>query len=153
MWLLLITLFIALCQLSGMKRKHVPSLLIHLGKNTFPFSCGTAFHLCCSVMAALAWPLCQVIFTAICSTAPFLGLTVFCARGLQALFLGSAELNQSTALLMLPDMVLPPSFSYPQMCDLAPRLAWAPVFVELFHGPTQLSTTKENVGGILGGGR
>lgn len=68
-------------------------------------------------MAALAWPLCQAIFTEIRTlvkvTAPFLGLTVFSAWGLQTLFLGSAELNQPPVLLMLQNTVLPPSSSYP----------------------------------------
>lgn len=133
-----------------MKRKHVPSLLIHLGKNPFPFSCGTTFHLCCSVMAALAWPLCQVIFWETCVTPPFLGLIVFCAWSLQTPFLGSAELKQPTGSLMLQNMVLPPNSSYSQMCDMASPLAWALVLAEPFHALIQLSTTKENVWGPFG---
>lgn len=47
-----------------------------LGEKTFPFSCATIFHLRCSLLAALAWPLCQVIFmeihTLINVTTPFL---------------------------------------------------------------------------------
>lgn len=53
---------------------------MHLEEEPFPFSCVTAFPLCCwqpniiSVMAALAFPLCQVVFTEMCVTVPFLCL-------------------------------------------------------------------------------
>ena len=144
-------LFIALL-LAEWNEKKTCSLPPHiLRKKPFPFSCGTAFHLCWSVKAALVWPLCQVIFTEICVTAPFLGLIVFCAWGLQILFLGSAEMNQPTGSLMLQNMVLPPNFSHPQMCDMASPLAWALVLVEPFHELIQLSTTKENVCGAFWG--
>lgn len=106
-------------------------------------------------MAALASPLCQVTFTEIRTLmkvpAPFLGLTVFCAWGLQTLFLVSAELNQPPALLMLQNMVLPPNSSCPQTRDMASPLTRALVLVEPFPELIQLSTTKDNVWGHFGG--
>lgn len=90
--------------------------------------------------------LCQVILPEMCITTPFFVLRVYkpCSQG-------SAELDQPTISAVLPNMVLPPNSSYPQMYDRDSSPAWTLVPVEPRHELVHLSTTKENIWGILGG--
>lgn len=97
--------------MSKTKRKHVPYLLIHLEEEPFPFSCVTAFHLCYSVMAALALPLCQVIFAEMCVTVPFLCLRVTnpaprLCRAESTYWLTNAAKHGPASQLLIPTDVL-----------------------------------------------
>ena len=143
LWLLHLKLFIALCWLNGMRRKQVPSLLVYLGEKAFPFSCGAASHLCCSVrqpgLTSVRSPSHSgmLLPISLVSWHRMLGVTSpvprLCRAEPTSRLTNAAQHGAASQLLLSTDtgMSLPP--------------AWAPLLLEPFSELTQLPATKENV--------